>query len=398
MDEEVVGGRLRRPAPVRRHGHVPCPARFRRKAHPHQVDRAGVHARRLGVERERRHRLQRCREFARRRLGRHESVVVRPVGEGREDDRLRRRIGRGRGEGRGRHGERAPQEALREAVQLVLRADGGDPFPVERRAGEGIPVDLPQRHIPADRREELRHLRVLGPGGDPLAEPALDLARVGDDLLHAAILGEQCTGRLFADALDSGDVVRRVAREGEVVDHLRGGGERPVLLHARLVVDGRTLLAVAGAEEADVRPHELRGVLVRRRAVHLEALLRRPRRERAHHVVGLEALLADDGEAQRLGELEGVGDVRREVFGHLLPLRLVRRIRLVAERGPAGVHREHRVRGLVFAEDGGDAVRETDEGGDVEPRARHARTAQEHEMPPVEERHEVDDEKLLHAG
>ena len=50
------------------------------------------------------------------------------------------------------------------------------------------------------------------------------------------------------------------------------------------------------------------------------------------------------------------------------------------------------MRGFVFGEDGGDSVRETDEGRDVQSRGGHARIPQEHEVPLVQERHEINDE------
>ena len=279
-------------------------------------------------------------------------------------------------------------------AKLVLGADGGKPLAVRLLARERIERDL-QRHVGADRGEELRHLRVLRAGGHLLGHLALEVSSVGDQVLNGAELREERGGSLLANALDAGDVVGRVAREREPVDHLRRGDEAPVLLHARLVVDLRAVARASGTEQADVRRDELGGVLVGRREVHVEAFGGGAHGEGAHHVVRLEALLANERQAQGLRQLERVGDVGGEILGHLLALRLVWRIRLVPERGAARVHRQHRVRGLPVLEDGDDPVREPDESGGGDAGGRHARVAQEHEMPAVEERHHVDDEERL---
>ena len=124
-----------------------------------------------------------------------------------------------------------------------------------------------------------------------------------------------------------------------------------MLAHLRLVVYLRGVAGVRGAVELHAGADELRGVLVGRRHVDVEARGRAFHGERAHHVVRLEVVNAHHGDPQRLGELEGVRDGRREVFRHLLPLRLVGRVRAVAERRAAGVHREDGVRRLLALQD-----------------------------------------------
>ena len=288
------------------------------------------------------------------------------------------------------------EEPAREGVQLELRADGAELLGVRLLAFEVLEGNV-HRHVRADGREELGGLRVLRAGRDLLGELALQLGGVRDEVLHGAVLGEEQGGGLLAHAAHAGDVVGGVAGEGEPVDHLARRRELPVLAHPRLVVDLRVAAAAAGTEQADVRRHELSGVLVRRGEEHVEPLGRRAHGERAHHVVGLEPLLPQHGKAERLRELERVRDGGGEVFGHLLALGFVGRVRLVAERGAVGVHRQHGVRGGEVLEDGGHAVREPEQRGGVDARRRQARVPQEREVPAVEERHQVDDEQLLHA-
>ena len=288
------------------------------------------------------------------------------------------------------------EESPRKGVELELRADGAEFLGVRLLAEEIVERDI-QRHVGANGREELGGAGVFGAGRDFLGELALQLRGVLNEVLNAAVLGEQRGGRLLAHAAHAGDVVRRIARERKPIDHLAWRGELPMFAHLRLIVDFRVTAAAAGTEQADMRRHELRGVLVRRREVHVKPLARRAHGERAHHVVRLEALLAQHGDAERLGELERIRNGGGEVLGHLLALRLVGRVGLVAERGAAGIHRQHGVRGGEVLEDGRHAVREAEQRRRVDARRRHARALEEHEVAAVEERHQVDDEQFLHA-
>ena len=382
--EEVLRGRRRLGGQeVRRNGHVPRLPLRRRERHPHEPGRARVDGRRFGVEGELRRGLQFARERGRLVKRLHEAILVRHVGERLEGGlRRQKRV--------------LAEETPRQGVEFELRADSAELLGVRLLAEEFVERDV-QRHVGADGREELGRTGVLGAGRDLLGEFSLQFGGVVDEVLHGTVLGEERGGGLLAHAAHAGDVVRRIAREREPVDHLPRRSELPVLAHFRLVVDFRVAAAAAGAEQADVRGHELRGVLVRRGEVHVKPLVRRAHGKRAHHVVRLKPVLAQHGDAERLGELERVRDGGGEVFGHLLALRLVRRIGLMAERGAAGVHGQHRVRGGEVLEDRGHAVRESEQRGRVDARRRHARVLEKHEMPAVEERHQVDDEQFLHA-
>ena len=108
-----------------------------------------------------------------------------------------------------------------------------------------------------------------------------------------------------------------------------------MLLHPLLIVDFGPILSVTRTKKVDVRPHQLRGIFVRRRAEHLEAFCRGLCRERSHHVVGLETVLANHGDAESFGKLKGIGDVRRQILRHLLPLSLVGGEGLMTEGRPS---------------------------------------------------------------
>ena len=96
--------------------------------------------------------------------------------------------------------------------------------------------------------------------------------------------------------------------------------------------------------------HKLRSILVGGRQIHVESSRRALYGKRAHHVVRLESLYAHDGDFKGLRQLERIRNRRRKVFRHLLPLRLVRLIRLVAKSRPAWIHGKDDVRRRLPAE------------------------------------------------
>ena len=377
--KEVIGG-CRRTCDR----HVPGLPLLCGERDAHEVDRMRVRAGRLRVEREHGRGLQDSRQLARLLVRRHEAIVVRHVRE--------LLVGRCR-----REGGVCAQEVLGKVVQLVLGADRRQPLAIRLLPRKRIERHV-QRHVRTDRGEKLGHLRVLGAGGHLFGRLAFQVGGVRDQVLHRAVLREERGCRLLAHAPDAGNVVGSVTRERQPVDHLRGARKAPMLLHARLVVDVGILACATRPEEADVRRDELGGILVRRGKIDLVTLGRRTDGERTHHVVGLEALLSDHGQAQRLGQLKRIRDVGGEVFGHLFALRLVRRVGLVAERGSGRIHRQRGVRGLPVLENRDDPVREADERGGGDASGGDARVAEEHEMPAVEERHHVDDEERLLFG
>ena len=222
----------------------------------------------LGVEGDARRGHQRLEELPRLLLGGNVAVVVGKVGKGGQGLWVRDSWFVARGSwlvGHGSRGSGRGGEAvlLRQTRELELRADGGELLRVGRAEAVGLPVRL-DRHVGADGGEELRGHRVLAPGEHLLGELALDLADVGDDALDVAELRDEVRRGLLADAADAGDVVGRVAGEREVVDHLRGRGELPVLADLRLVVDLGGVAGVGRTVELHAGADELRGVLVGR--------------------------------------------------------------------------------------------------------------------------------------
>ena len=151
--------------------------------------------------------------------------------------------------------------------------------------------------------------------------------------VEATELADEPGGGLLADSGNARDVVGRVALQRLEVDHL----VRPqvvALPDLVDVVDHRVLDALPRGHQADARGHDLEHVQVAcdDRRVEVERL--RLHRQRADHVVGLEARELDRRDAHRLDDPADLRELVAEVVGHALAGRLVFRVLLVAEGRP----------------------------------------------------------------
>ena len=208
---------------------------------------------------------------------------------------------------------------------------------------------------------------------------ARDLADVGEQVVEGAELLQQFRRRLDPDAGDARHVVDRVAGQRQQVHHLFGG-DPPVGLQPVDVED----FVLAQVEDADAVGQELPGVLVGGADEDVEVALGPAPGEGRDHVVGLEARLDQDGDAERLEQPLDDGDLRAEVLGHLLALALVVGEDLGAEDRPAAVERRREIVGLA----GFQEVQQVSE--DAEDRVRR---------PPIRPRHQGDRvEDLIDQG
>ena len=156
-----------------------------------------------------------------------------------------------------------------------------------------------QLDVATDRRELLRQIERVERGAQPIADLARHLRGVRLERRDVGVLLEPLRGRLRPDAVDARDVVDRVADQREVVrDLLRRHAE--LRDHARAI----ELRVVHRVDERHVLVDELREVLVAGRDHGVAARARRGARERADHVVGLDALDAEQRYAHRLDRLE----------------------------------------------------------------------------------------------
>ena len=132
--------------------------------------------------------------------------------------------------------------------------------------------------------------------------------------------------------------------------------------HSRFIIYAGGIARMCRAVEADARAHELCGILVGGGHINVEAIRRAFDRQSAHDIVGLEAIDANDGDAQRLRHLKRMADRIGNIFGHLFALSLVWRVSFVAEGRPRRIHSECHVGRVLAAQNRQKTVDEPKEG------------------------------------
>ena len=149
-------------------------------------------------------------------------------------------------------------------------------------------------HVGGDGGQPLAHADALDVVLEALAiHLALDFGGAFERGFDGAELLDDRDGALVADAGSAGDVVDGVAFEREQVGHLRGRHAHE-LLHLGGVVPG---VVLGGVEHGDVLVDELEHVLVAGDDDYVEALRLGAAGDGADDVVGLEAGVAQDGDA-----------------------------------------------------------------------------------------------------
>jgi hypothetical protein len=145
------------------------------------------------------------------------------------------------------------------------------------------------------------------------------------------------------DLVDAGHVVDAVAHQREVVDDLVGA-------HAELRHHAGFVERVVAhrVEQRHLGAHQLCEILVARGDQHGHARRAGLARERADHVVGLDAGNAQHRDAQRLDQLDHRLDLLPHLVRHRWAVGLVLRIQRVAERGARGVEHERGVARLLL--------------------------------------------------
>ena len=170
-----------------------------------------------------------------------------------------------------------------------------------------------------------------------------------EDRLQRAVLLDQRHRGLLADPGDAGDVVGGIALQRLVIGDQRGL-EPEALADLLQVVDDGVGDAAPVDEHPDMRGHQLQGVDVAGDDDDIEPRLRGLHRQRADHVVGLEAGQLDVGDAQGGDDLARPSDLGPQLGGHRRPLRLVGRHLLMAEGGPRRVEGGDGVGRLLLGE------------------------------------------------
>jgi hypothetical protein len=200
-------------------------------------------------------------------------------------------------------------------------------------------VDGQVGHDPTNLAAHERRFAVLG---ESITELALHLVEVLVDAVQRAELLEQADRRLLPDPRDARDVVRGVALQCLVVEHLVRT-EAVSVHHLRLVVDHGRGDAHACGEQAHVIVDQLQAVQVARDDHRVDALGGGLLRERADHVVGLVALELSDRHAHHRGDLAHDRELGAQIVRHRRAAGLVLGVGVEPELGLADVEAHDRV-------------------------------------------------------
>ena len=218
------------------------------------------------------------------------------------------------------------------------------------------------RRVAADAGHLARHQGVVCVVADVLAHLALDVVGVGKHGVKRAVLHDERSRLLGANAGHAGDVVARVALEAVEVGDLLGLHalvERADLLRAH---DGDVAHALPVGEDRDVAVGKLVGVAVARDEQHLVALLLALPGKRAEQVVALPALNGVHRHVHRREQLAHHGELLGEQRVARGALRLVLGEHLHAHRGAALVEGDHDAVGVEVFHQAQEHAHETKDG------------------------------------
>ena len=224
-----------------------------------------------------------------------------------------------------------------EPVEPESREDLREPVLVGLLEGQGLVVHL-HRDVAVEGNQAAAEIRLLFGVAEVLAALALDLVRVGVEVVEVAVLADQLAGGLLADQRHAGHVVDRIALQGQAIDDLPG--PNPHLLLHRLAVGDLARLDVVGA---DVVVEQLEDVLILRADQHVDPVAGGLLGQRADDVVRLVAFQAQDRNTHRPQDLLDPVHLHRQLLRHGRPVGLVLGKDLGPERRGLAVHghRDH---------------------------------------------------------
>ena len=179
-----------------------------------------------------------------------------------------------------------------------------------------------------------------------VANGARDGVGIGDHAGQRAVLLQPLGGGLGPDLGHARHVVDDVTDQRLKVDH-------PVRRHAKLGLDPGDVapLAVHGVDNGDVGIDQLRQVLVATAHNHLDALAGRNLRQRANHIVSLDAGNVQHLPAHQAHHLMDRHNLCAQVVGHGRALRLVLRVQRIAKgRSPGVKHTGRKIRRKFLAQ------------------------------------------------
>ena len=179
------------------------------------------------------------------------------------------------------------------------------------------------RCVRLDGRHLAREQGVVDMRTQVLAHLALDLVRMGDDLVKAAVLRDKGARLLWADARHARDVVRGVALEAVEIRHELGGDAMVEVLDRLGRHDLDVRKALLGAHDLHVFGGELVHIAISGDEEHVATGGFARARERAEDVVALPSLGLEDGHLDLLQQLLDHGELCTQIGVHGRALRLV---------------------------------------------------------------------------
>ena len=294
-------------------------------------------------------------------------------------------------------GRAVPEDALDQRVELELLEHRDDPLGVQLRSSELVGIGS-HLHLAVDGGQTLGQQRLRREGLDLVALLALELIGCGHQCLHRTEALDQLLRGLLAHAGDAGDVVHAVAGQTDQVDHLLRSRHAEPLAHAGHVEDLRWIAAHARQPvQKRVLADELCEVLVEGDHVGVEPGRLGTPRDGADHVVRLDAGVADDRDAHRLGHPLHVRQGVAHPLGRLLARALVVGVGVGAPGRPRCVEHHGDVGGLLVGEDLQQRVGVAEYRRRVEAVGGDQRIVQKHEVGAVHQRHAVDQVEPLVA-
>jgi hypothetical protein len=243
--------------------------------------------------------------------------------------------------GGGRRRSRGGVEFAQPGAELVALEQRAQRAGVARLQDEIVEVER-QCDVHLDGKQHARLRQPVAGGAQVFADHTLDGVGVRQQVVEGAVFGEPLHRGFRPHLGDAGDVVDRIADQGEVIDdafrrHAELGG------HACPV---ERFLA-HGVDQRDMVVDQLRHVLVAGGDDAADPALLGVQHQGADHVVGLDAV--DDDERPALGADRRVQrlDLATQIVWHRRAMLLVGRIEFVAESLALGVEHAGDIIGRV---------------------------------------------------
>ena len=283
-------------------------------------------------------------------------------------------------------GRSGDADAVGHLAQFILGEDRRKLGRIQLRQNQ-IVQRLRHRCITDDCHQTFAEASIFGMGLNRLTRLSLHLPRMRQEIVQRPISCQQLDGCFGTNARNPRDIVAGIPGEGQIVNHLLRRGNSP--FGAELF--GRKQRLIPGMENRDMRTGELPQVLIRGRNDDLlEPGLHSACGKCPQNIVRLIALSLDRADAPSFRQLLCLPNGGGDVFRHLLALGLVGRIKRVTKGRARALQGDSHMRRVKKPQHLFQRGREKRERGGHDSGGRTPRVFREDEMPPIEDRHQVD--------